>query len=66
MERADRINSMVQSIEDEMHKSGLNVNFTTLKHQLLQMQGTGQSFSALDGEFVEVECNLLKLKFGVS
>lgn len=44
-------------MEDEMHKSGINVNFTTLKDHLLHLQDAEPGTSALEGEFVEVSCN---------
>lgn len=60
MDKVDRLKSLVHSIEDEMHKSGINVNFTKLKDHLLQLQESDSEVPlniALDGEFVEVGCN---------
>jgi len=60
MDKADRLTSLIQSMEDEMHKSGVNVNFTTLKDHLLHLQGTDSEapFNLdIEGEFVEVGCN---------
>lgn len=60
MDKMDRLTLLVQSMEDEMHKFGVNVNFTKLKDHLLQLQGSESEapFNLVtEGEFVEVGCN---------
>lgn len=57
MESVDRITSFVHSIEDELHKSGINVNFCTLKDQLINIHDDSEKPSYIEGEFVEVGCN---------
>lgn len=61
-ESEDRICSLVHSIEEEMHRSGVNVNFAQLKSHLLQIRedysNTNLASDLLaNGEVVEVECN---------
>lgn len=57
----DRISSLVQSLEDEIHKSGVNINLSQLKAHILQVREVGVASSSkgatVDGEFVETECN---------
>lgn len=59
----DRISSLVQSIEDEMLKSGVNVSLSQLKSHILQVReeyskpdaATSSVEVNLEGAFVEVE-----------
>lgn len=61
----DRISSLVQSLEDEIHKAGVNVNLSQLKAHIIQVREVNYNseFAApsittkLEGEFVKVECD---------
>jgi len=61
-ENEDRICSLVHSIEEEMHKAGVNVNFSQLKSHLLQIREDHSNSNmgsdvVVNGDIIEVECN---------
>lgn len=55
----ERISSLVLSIENELHQSGINVNLKSLTDHVIKLQEDPEkspNFS-LDGEFIEVGSN---------